>query len=165
MWSVAIRETFETRMIQKIMILTAFALDLDEDGKVFGGLAIPRLEGLEDLKTVRLGVNGDLDASTISRRRLEGVLARVVATRGKLSTVGGGELEFLAISASQSVSEGVKSEATGESHGRDKVRRGDIGMGGRVSVVAASEVAVVRGDDCNSLGQTNVLRKHETNTH
>jgi hypothetical protein len=39
---------------------------------------------MEELKTVALRVNCDRNASTVCRRRLEGVLARVIATRRKL---------------------------------------------------------------------------------
>ncbi len=43
------------------MVSGALALSLNEDGAVGGVLAVPGLEGLEPLETVRLGVNGDLN--------------------------------------------------------------------------------------------------------
>jgi hypothetical protein len=63
----------------------ALALGLDEDREV-GGCTIPDLEGLEELETVALGVNSDVDAGTVCRGRLERVLARVIATRGEFIT-------------------------------------------------------------------------------
>lgn len=58
---------------------TAFALNLDGDGKVGGLLAILWLEGLEQLETVALGVNGDVDAGTVSR----GLLVTGVISTGR----------------------------------------------------------------------------------
>ena len=87
----------------------ALALGLDEDREV-GGCTIPDLEGLEKLETVALGVNSDADAGTICRRRLEGVLARVIATRWEFVTGRRLELEGLAIGADEGVNQGVETE-------------------------------------------------------
>jgi hypothetical protein len=124
----------------------ALALGLDEDREV-GGCTIPDLEGLEKLETVALGVNGDVDAGTVCRGRLEGVLARVIATRWKFITGRSLELERLAIGADEGVSQGVETELSGERQSGGDVRGCDEGMGGGVSIVTAGEVTVVRGDD------------------
>ena len=129
------------------MVGCTLALDLNEDRKVSGGLAVPRRKGFEELKTLRLGVNGDLDGETVLGRRLEGVLARVVTARGELVTVGGGELEGLAVRANERVGERVEAEVTSEGHRGDDIGGSDEGMGGGVGVVTTGEVTVVGRDD------------------
>ena len=131
-------------------ILTALALDLDEDGEVRGSLAVPGLEGLEQLETFRLGVNRDLDRGTVLRRGLEGVLARIVSTRRELIARRVREFELLSIRACEGVCKRVEGEGTSECEGGDDVGRGDKGVCSGVSVVTASEVTVVGGDDCES---------------
>ena len=137
----------QPRSTSRDVVSRALALGLDEDGEVGGGLAIPRLEGLEELETVRLGVNCDLDGRAVGRRRLEGVLAGVVATGRKLVTRGILKLEGLAISTDERVGDGVEGEGAGKGEGGGDVGGGDEGVGGRVGVVTTGEVAVVRGDD------------------
>lgn len=132
---------------RKERVLTALARNLDQDREVLGGLAVPRLEGLEELQPVALGVDGNVDGSPVRRGRLEGILTRVVATRGKLVTSGVGELEGLAIGSSKGVGEGVEGEVASEGHGGDNIGGGDKGMRGGVSVVTSGEVTVVGGDD------------------
>ena len=68
------------------MSRTALALDLDENGAVSWLLSIPRLERLQKLQTVRLRVNGDLYSRAVLRRRLEGVLASIIATGWEFET-------------------------------------------------------------------------------
>ena len=85
-------------------ILTALALDLDEDGEVGGGLAIPRCEGLQDLETLRLGVNGNLDGGAVFRRSLVSILSWVVAPGGKTQAGGLLELELGTIRSGKLVS-------------------------------------------------------------
>ena len=80
-------------------------------------------------------------------RMLESVLAGVVATRRKLMTRRVRELERLAIRSHECVRNCVEGEVTGESYCSYDVRRSDEGMGGRVSIVTTSEVAVVGRDD------------------
>ena len=125
------------------MILTALALDLDENREIAGGLAIPRSERLEELKTVGFGTDGNLDTGTISGGSLVGVLAGVKATGGKLLASRVGEPERLAIGTSESICDGVEGEVSSESHGGDEIRGGDEGVSSGVSVVTASEVTVV----------------------
>ena len=136
----------------------ALALSLDEDREVGGG-AIPDLEGLEKLETVALGVNSAADAGTVCRRRLEGVLARVIATRWEFVTGRSLELEGLAIGADQGVSQGVETEYSGERQSSGDVRGCDEGMGGGVSIVTAGEVTVVRSDDWLASQKKKVTRK------
>lgn len=127
--------------------LTALAEDLDQDGEVLRFLAVPWLEGLEQLETVGSGADNDVDGSTVLRWGLEGVLAGVVATRRKLVARGIVELEGLAISASERVGQGVEGQVASESHGGDDIGRSDESVSGGVGVVATSEVTVVGGDD------------------
>jgi hypothetical protein len=85
----------------------ALALGLDEDREV-GGCTIPDLEGLEKLETVALGVNSDVDAGTVCRGRLEGVLARVIATRWQFITGRSLELEGLPSAPMRESAKGLK---------------------------------------------------------
>ena len=103
------------------ILLTALARCLDEDGEVFRGLTVPRGERLEELETVRGGADGDLDAGTVSGRRLEGVLSGVISARRKLIAVGLSELERLAIRTGQAVSERVEGERSTEGHGSNDI--------------------------------------------
>jgi hypothetical protein len=121
--------------------------DLDEDGSVDNVLSVPSLEGLQELETVRLGVDGDLDGRPVLGRSLVSVLTGIVTLGGELETGGVGELELLAVGTLERVGQGVEGQRTGKRHGGDKVGRGDKGVGGRVGVVTTSEVSVVRGDD------------------
>jgi hypothetical protein len=72
---------FEPGTTSGDMVGGTLALNLDENREILRCLAIPRLEGFEELKTVRLGVNSNLDSSTVSGWRLEGVLASIIARR------------------------------------------------------------------------------------
>ena len=128
------------------MIGCALALGLDEDREI-GWCTIPDFEGLKKLETVTLGVNSDADAGTVLGGRLEGVLARVIATRWELIARRSLELEGLAIGTDERVSQGVEAELAGERQSGGNVRGRDEGMGGGVSVVTTSEVTVVRSDD------------------
>jgi hypothetical protein len=85
----------------KTKIHTAFAFDLDQDREVLRGLAIPRLEGLQQLETVGLGVNSNVHGSTVSGRWLEGIFTRIVTTWRKLIAAWVRELEGLAIRTNQ----------------------------------------------------------------
>lgn len=102
---------------------------------------------MEELKTVTLRVNCDRNASTVSRRGLEGVLAGVVATGRKLITSRVRELERLAIRTNEGVRNRVEGEVTSEGHCSYNIWGGDESVGGRVSIVTASEVTVVGGNN------------------
>lgn len=148
MWSVAVKRQFTfTNINYEYCSLTALALDLDQDGEISGGLSIPRLEGLKKLETVTRGADSDSNGSTIFRGWLEGVLTRVVPTGRKLIARGVQELEGLAIGTGKGIGDGVEGEITSKGHCSHDVGRCDEGMCSRVSIVATSEVAVVRSDD------------------
>jgi hypothetical protein len=83
----------------------------------------------------------------IWRRSLESVLAGVVTLRRQLITRRVGELERLPVGASETVLERVESKVTRKGKSGHNVRRGDEGMCSGVSVVTASEITVVGGDD------------------
>lgn len=125
----------------------ALALDLDQNGHVLRILLVPWLEGLQELQTIALRIDGNVDGHTIFWRGLEGVLAWVVTGRGELESRGLGELERLSVRTDQLVLGGVKSEITRKGHSGDQVWGSDECVRGRVGVVATSEVAVVRSDD------------------
>ena len=129
------------------VIRCALALNLDQNRQIGGGLSVPRLERREELETFALGVNSNLDGGTVSGRGLESVLSGVVATRGEFVASGVVKLEGLAISAGEGVRERVESEVASESHGGDDFGGSDESVGSRVSIVTASEVTVVRGND------------------
>lgn len=158
MWSVAKFHRVNACAIRRWdSILTALALNLDENREVGGSLAIPRGEGLQELETVTLGVNGNLDARTVLRRRLEGVLAGVVTLGRELITGGVGEFKCLAVRSSQSVRERVEAEVTSKGHGSDDVGRSDEGVRSRIRIITASEVTVVGSDDGVNLAFLDVL--------
>lgn len=123
------------------------ALGLDKDGQVGGILAVPGLERLEELQTVGSGRDSDVDGCTVLGRVLVGILTWVVAVGREAITGWLLELELLAIGIGELINERVEVEGSGNGHGNDKVGRGDERVGGRVSIVTASEVTVVRGDD------------------
>ena len=129
------------------MVSRALALDLDEDGEVCGSLAVPSLEGLEELETLRLGVDGHLNSETVLGRGLEGVFAWVVTARGKFVTVGGGELEGLAVSTDERVGDGVEAEVSSKGHRGDNIGGSDERVGGRIGVVTAGEITIIGSDD------------------
>jgi len=96
------------------VISGTFALGLDKNRGIDNVLAVPRLERLEQLKTVRCFANSNLDGGSIARRCLEGVLARIVAFARELVTGRLGEFELLAIGALQTVGQGVEFEVAGK---------------------------------------------------
>jgi hypothetical protein len=129
------------------VISGGLALGLDEDREILGILAVPRLEGGKDLETVGGGGDIDSDTGTVLGGSLVSVLAGVVAANGETVTGGRRELELLAVLVLEGVGEGVEVEGAGNGQGDDHVGRGDEGVGSGVTVVSASEVTVVGGDD------------------
>jgi len=123
------------------------ALSLDQDGEVGSVLAVPSVEGLEDLETVGGGGNSNVDLGAVLGRSLVGVHSRVVAVGGQTVTGRGLELEFIAVLVLEGVGEGVEVEGTGDGHGHDEVGGGDESVGGGVGIVTGGEVTVVRRDD------------------
>lgn len=136
-----------TNIDPKYCSLTALALDLDQDREIARGLSIPWLEGLKKLETVTRRADSDSNSSTVFGGWLEGVLTRVVSTGRKLIARGVRELEGLAISAGEGISDRVEGEVASKSHCGHDVGGGDESVCGGISVVATSEIAVVRSDD------------------
>lgn len=123
------------------------ALSLDENRDVGGVLAVPCLEGLEDLKTIGRGRHGNLDRRPVLGRSLVCVGASVEAVGGKTLAGRGLELELVAVLVLEGVGERVEAEGASNRHGGDQVGGGDEGVGGRVGVVTTGEVTVVGRDD------------------
>jgi hypothetical protein len=94
----------------------------------------------------------------VFRRRLEGVLARVIAAGWEFETGGIAEFECLTISTLQRVGKRVEGEVAGEGHGSDDIWGSDEGVGGRVGIVTTREVTVVRGDDCGQGVSPNLIK-------
>ena len=109
---------------------------------------------MEELETVALGINSDVDSSTVSRRRLESVLSRIVATGRQLIASRVRESEGLAVRANEGVSERVEGETTGKGHSSHNIGRCDESVCGWVSVITSGEVTVVGSNDYseNQLG-------------
>lgn len=126
------------------MVGGGLALSLDKNGNVGPVLAIPSSEGLQDLKTVGSRRNGDIDGGAILRRGLVGVVSRIVATAGKTFASRGLQKELVAVLVLELVCQGVEVKAAGNRESNDQIRRGDEGVGSRVSIVATGEVTVVR---------------------
>lgn len=122
-------------------------LSLDQNRKVGGVLAIPSVEGLEDLETVRGGGNGNVDLGAVLRRSLVGVHSGIVSVCRKTVTGRGLELELIAVLVLERIGQRVEVEGTGDGHGDDEVRGGDESVGSGVGVVTRGEVTVVRRDD------------------
>ena len=102
-------------------VLTALALDLDEDREIRRSLAIPGVEWLQELQTIRVGVDSNVNGSAVARGRLVGVLARVISTRRKFITGWLAELEWLAIRTSKSVRQWVEGKTTAIGHSSDDI--------------------------------------------
>jgi len=125
----------------------SLALGLDQNWKIGSVLAIPSGEWLEKLQAVGGGRDGDLDRRTVLGWMLVGLHAWIVPIGRKTVTTGCLELELLAVLVLEGVSQRVEIEGTGDGHRYDKIWRGNESVGGRVCIVAASEVTVVGGDN------------------
>lgn len=125
----------------------SLALGLDENGNALGILAIPGLERLQNLETVRGGSNLDIDSRAVLGRSLVSVVARIIAGGRKTVASRRLEHELVAILVLELVGQGVEVERASNGEGNDQVGGGDEGVSGRVSVVATSEVTVVGGED------------------
>lgn len=154
----------QPRSTSRDMISRALPLHLNQNRQIRRRLSVPWRKRRKELQTVALGVNGDLDGGTVGGRRLEGVLSGVVAPGGKLEAGWVGELEFLAVGALEGVGERVEGQVAGEGKGGDDVRGSDEGVRGGVSVVTASEVTVVRSDDCRRRTQPELAMQSQRMT-
>jgi hypothetical protein len=132
-------------------VLTAFALDLDEDREIRRSLAVPRVEWLQELQTIRAGVDSNANGSAVARGRLVGVLARVISTGRKFITGWLTELEWLAISTSKSVRQWVEGKTTAIGHSGDDIGRGDESMSSGVGIITTGKVTVVGRNDCKDV--------------
>ena len=101
------------------------ALALDKNGQVGGVLAVPSVEGRQDLETVGGRGNGDLDGRAVLRRSLVGVLSWVVAVGGETVTGGLLEPELGTIRRSELINERVEVQGAGDGQSNDEVRRSD----------------------------------------
>jgi len=133
------------------------ALGLDQDREVLGVLAIPSLEGLEELEAV--GARGDLhlNRGAVGGRSLVGILTGVESSVGKTLSGRGGEQELVAILVLELVGQRVEVERSSDGHGNDKIGRGNERVGGGVAIVATGEVTVVGREDRVSLALLDVL--------
>jgi hypothetical protein len=77
---------------------------------------------VQQLQSVTLRVNSNSHTGPVGGRRLEGILARIVAPGRKLVASGVRKLELLAIGTSQTVSKGVEFESAGKGEGGDDIR-------------------------------------------
>ena len=129
----------------------ALAGDLDEHaetGQVGLGEGLERLEEGEALGGRR---NSDVNVGVgLSSLDLEDLAAGFEGSLGTLETLGGGELEFLAVGGGQAVGDGVEGGGTSISHSGDDLGRGEEVHGLEVTVVATTEVPVVGSE--NSVG-------------
>lgn len=100
------------------------------------------------MEAVALGINSNIDGDPVHRRRLVCILTGVVTTRWELLATGIGELERLAVGASKSVGQWVKSKIARESKGRNDVGRGNEGVRSRIRIIATREITVVRRKNC-----------------
>ena len=128
-------------------LLTALALDFNQDGQVGRGNPIPSLEGCKKLQTVTLRINGNGNLSSISRRGLESVLTGIVALWRQLVARGVAELEGFAVGANEGVRKRVESEVTSKGNSGYDVWRRNKSMCGGIGIVTTSEVAIVGSDD------------------
>jgi hypothetical protein len=110
-------------------------------------LAVPFGEGLEELETVGGGRDLDQDGSGVRGRRLECVLTWVVAARREFEARGRRELKGGSGGCCDGVCERIEGEGTSEGECGDDVRRSDESVSGRVGIVTARKVAVVRSDN------------------
>ncbi|KAI6748464.1 hypothetical protein HG530_015500 [Fusarium avenaceum] len=138
-------------------------VEMTTDRHVLGILAIPRLEGSEDLKTVRGRSDVDADAGTVLRRSLVGVLAGVIASSRETIAGRRGKLELLAVLVLQSVGKRVEVKRAGNRHGNDQIRGGNERVSSGVAVISASEVTVVGRDNRVGLTLLDVLSVPLTN--
>jgi len=141
----------------------SLALGLDQDWKIGGILAVPRLEWLEDLETVGGWRDGNVDLGAVLWRSLVGVHTRVVSVGWKTITGWRLELELLAVLVLEGVGERVEVEGTSQGHGDNEIWRGDESVGSVVGIVATSEVTVVGRDDRVLLALLNILTVPLTN--
>lgn len=132
---------------ERTVIGGALSGSLDENGEILGVLSVPRFERLKELETIGLGVDDDVDGSTVGRRSLVSVLTSIVTTRRKFLSGRVGELEFLSIGTLERVGHRVEREGSTEDHGGNEIGRSDESVGSSVGIVTSGEVSVVGSND------------------
>jgi len=124
----------------------AFAFDLDKDLGVFEVLSVPFVEGSQELKSIRLGVDDDFTGA-FSWWVSVVVLASFPSFAGELVTVWGLKLELGSIGSSELINFGVEVEGTGDGVNSSEFWRGNETVSHWVGVVSSSEVSVEGSDD------------------
>jgi len=103
------------------VISRGLALGFDQDGHIIRILAVPSLEGLKKLQTVRLRRDGDVDRRTVFWGRLVSVVTWVEALRRERFTSRYRKLEVIAILVLQSVGKRVEVERASDCHGDNEI--------------------------------------------
>jgi len=101
------------------VISSSFALALDENWNVVGILAVPGLEWLKDLETVRGWRNVNLNSGTVGGWCLISIFTRVKATSWKCLTSWCAEHKVIAILVLESIGQRVKVEGTSNGQGNN----------------------------------------------
>jgi hypothetical protein len=132
---------------KKKTILTALALNLNQDREIFGLLAVPWCKRFQELETVALGINSNLDRCRVGGRGLEGVNSRIIALWWQFGARRSREFKWLAIGTNKSIGEGIEGQVAREGKCGHDIGRGNKGVGSRVGVIPSGKVTVVRGYD------------------
>jgi hypothetical protein len=122
------------------VVSCGLALGLDQDRAVESILAVPRVEGREDLETVRARRNLDADSRSILGGCLVSILAGVVASSGQAVARRRSEQELVAVLVLELVGQGVEVQGAGDRQGDDEIRRGNERMRGGIPIVAPGEI-------------------------
>ena len=137
----------EPRAGRRDVVGGALALGLEQDRQLDVVLAVPRLEGVEQLEAVALGWTTTSTPEPSAGGGLEGLLAGVEAGVGEGLADGRVEAHLLAGVVGERVGARVEVERAGQRQGDDRVGAGDEAQRVGVAVVALREVAVVAVDD------------------
>lgn len=131
------------------MVGCALALDLEEHLQILKLTFGTGAEGLEYLKTGRLGVDINLDRR-VGLADIGGRVREVAwdeAVLGQVVAVGGLQHELVAGCIGQWVGQGVEGQLSRQGHSCDELGGSQKVHGGRVAIVAVLEVSVERGQD------------------
>lgn len=133
------------------------SLGLDQDRHVQLILSIPRLKGLEELKTIARWRDGNRDARAVSRRGLIRILSRVVSPRGEALAGWGGKEKLVSVLVLELIGQGVEVEGARDRHCYHEIWGGDEGMGRWIGVVASCEISIIGRDDRVRLSLSDVI--------
>lgn len=98
---------------------------LDEDEQVLQVVAVPQVEGLQQLQTVALGVDVHAQGAPVGGRVLVGVLSRVEVACGQLVARGRLQFELLSIGGGEVIRLRVEFQGAGDGQGCDNLRQGE----------------------------------------